>query len=188
MAQQLNYAAPKSYTQVTQEPHKLFHSRGVLNGWKGDRLFRIYVKDGRLYFIKVGGSRNQQAAMGAQLGLLGILLGYWLQKRDQKKTDQLLSDIHAVAPEQLMGVDKENRVFEFRELTDIAIEPASVWSGAKCGRVIFRDPRGKKRGFILEDVANAQAALQHLSEALGGQLKVNAVWDERKQKFVKKPA
>lgn len=188
MAQQLNYAAPKSYTQVTQEPHKVFHSRGVLSGWKGDRLYRIYVKDGRLYFIKVGGSRNQQAAMGAQLGLLGILLGYWLQKRDQKKTDQLLSDIHAVAPEQLVGTDKENCAFEQRQLSEISIEPASAWSGAKCGRLFFRDPRGKKRRFIFEDVANAQAALQCLSEAMSGQLKVNAVWDERKQKFVKKPA
>jgi hypothetical protein len=188
MAQQLNYAAPKSYTQVTQEPHKVFHGRGDFGAWKGDRLFRIYVKDGRLYFIKVGGSRNQQAAIGAQFGLLGILLGYWLQKRDQKKTDQLLSDIHAVAPEQLLGGDKANCVFEQRELSEICIEPASIWGGAKCGRLFFRDPRGRKRRFILEDVANAQAALQHLSEALGGQLTINAVWDERKQKFVKKPA
>ena len=36
------------------------------------------------------------------------------------------------------------------------------------------------------DAASAQAAERHLSAAMGDRIKVNAVWNEQKQKFVKK--
>lgn len=182
----LNYATPKPFAVVTQDQFSVFHARGVLNKWKGDRLWRVYVKDGKLFFIRVGGSKQQQAALGAQFGLLGMLIGMWLHKRDAKKTEQKLQEIHSVPPEQLIAGEKENLEYEQRQLSEMSIEPSSFWGGAKIGRLVFRDPAGKKRSLMFEDAASAQSAHAHLSGAMGQALKVNATWDDVKAKFIKK--
>src|SRR4051794_21199327 len=76
--------------------------------WRGDNLFRIYPVDSKLYFIRVGGSRQRNAAMGAQLGLLGALIVYFSNKRQEKKTRQTLNDIAGAHPQELLGAHKYN--------------------------------------------------------------------------------
>jgi hypothetical protein len=182
----LNYATPATFAAVAQAPYQVFHARGIMSGWKGDRLWRVYVHDGKFYFIKVGGSRQSQAAVGAQFGLLGALLMLWLRKRDQKKTAQKINEIFTVPPEQLIGQDKESCVFAANELTKMSVEPGSFLAAAKFGRWVFHDPKGKKRSFTFEDLASGRSGMQHLCEACGEKVAINGEWDDVKGKFVKK--
>ena len=71
--------------------------------WKGDHLFRVYPLDGQLYFIRVGGSKTQNAAVGAQFGLLGALFIYFANKREKKKTQSKLNEIAGANPAELLA-------------------------------------------------------------------------------------
>src|SRR4051812_28001198 len=188
MTQPLNleYATPATYANVAQSPYNVFHARGVISAWKGDRLFRVYVHDGKFFFIKVGGSKQQSAAMGAQFGLIGALVAMWLRKREEKKTAQKINEIFTVPPEHLIGQEKESFVVDQGVLTGMSIEPGTFWNSAKWGRWRFHDAKGKKRVFTFEDAASVQSALRHLPEACGANLAINAEWDDAKEKLVKK--
>ena len=68
----LNYATPATFAAVAQAPYNVFHARGIMSGWKGDRLWRVYVHDGKFYFIKVGGSRQHRAAVDMRLDVVRL--------------------------------------------------------------------------------------------------------------------
>ena len=61
------------------EDMNAFNARTNL-AWKGDLLFRIYPMDGKLYFIKVGGSKTANQAVAVQFGLIGILIAHFMRK------------------------------------------------------------------------------------------------------------
>jgi len=153
--------------------------------WHGDLLFRIYPVDGKLYFIKVGGSKRTRNVLAAEFGLIGMLIGYFIGKRQQKKTQERLNSVAGIPPEQLLDGDKVNSVMSVDEISDPALHPGSMWSGGKFGSFRFRDPKGKKRIYIFEDGDNFQLAAQRLGEALGERLTVLGRWDEQKRKVVK---
>src|SRR5439155_1804072 len=107
--------------------------------WKGDKLFRIYPKDGRLYFIKVGGSKVQTQVMFAQFGLLGGLIGYFAAKRQKKKTQEKLNSVAGLSPEELLAMDKLNQVLDISELSEPTLNPRSFWSSSAFGSFSFRN-------------------------------------------------
>src|SRR5213080_4665071 len=100
MAIQLNYQGSAGL-----EDMDAFNARTTTT-WKGDMLFRIYPKDGRLYFIKVGGAKMQTTVMFAQFGLLGGLIGYFVAKRRKKQTQEKLNSVAGLSPEELLALDK----------------------------------------------------------------------------------
>jgi hypothetical protein len=153
--------------------------------WKGDLLFRIYAMDGKIYFIKVGGSKTANQAVAVQFGLIGILIAHFMGKSQEKKTKERLYAVAGVSPEELLAGDKVNSVMSIDEISEPTIQGGSMWSGGKFGSFRFRDAKGKKRVYTFEDGDNFQLAVRRLGEVLGERLTVLGKWDEQKGKVVK---
>src|SRR5947207_9427282 len=56
--------------------------------WSGEHLFRIYLTPEFVYFIRIGGARNQEQVMYLQFGLIGALIGHFMAKSRRKKEEQ----------------------------------------------------------------------------------------------------
>ncbi|HEX8522487.1 MAG TPA: hypothetical protein VF669_09550 [Tepidisphaeraceae bacterium] len=154
-------------------------------GLKGDLLFRIYLTSEAIYFIKVGGSKQQAQVVAAQFGLLGILIGHFLKKRATQKTQEKLNAVAGVAPEQLLAADKVNKVAPVTECTEMCINPRSFLSGARFGTWTFRDAKGKKRTYTFDDADNFLAAVERLSKTFGEKVQVKAQLHPSRKKTIK---
>lgn len=154
--------------------------------WRGDHLFRVYPLDGKLFFIRVGGSRHQNAAVGAQLGLLGALVIYFTNKHKAKKTQQTLNTIAGTHPAGLLASHKLNFVIEGTDVRSSTVMAGGFWHGTSLGRMRLVDGRGKKFTFTFDDVDNLRAAVEKLAAFLGDRLVIDAEWDETKQRYRKK--
>ena len=159
-----------------------FNARTTLP-WKGDLLFRIYPADGKLYFIKVGASKHHNAAI--HFGLIGALYAHFANKRAARRTEELIYNIDAAAPEQLLTMEKVNFAIEVDRITEPTIHPRSFWASKKFGSWTFRGPKGKKRTFTFDDAAGFQGAVARLSEAFGDRLTLKAQWDAAAGKVVR---
>jgi hypothetical protein len=154
--------------------------------WRGDALFRVYPTDGRLYFIRVGGSRHQNAAVGAQFGLLGALVVYFTNKHKAKKTQDLLNTIAGAHPAELMGSHKHNFSLADADVRSAVVKPGGFWSGTSLGRMRLVDAKGKKFNLTFDDADNLRAAVKQLGGFLGDRLVIDAEWDDVKGKYRKK--
>jgi hypothetical protein len=152
--------------------------------WKGEMVFRVYPIDGKLYFIKVGASKNSRQVVAVQFGLIGLLIAHWMGKKAEGQAREKLHAVSGVHPEQLLAEDKLNWSAPVEEITDPALHPASFSTG-RYGTFSYRDARGKKRVFTFEDADNFQAAARRLPAALGEKLTVLGRWDDAKRKVVK---
>ena len=152
--------------------------------WRGDNLFRVYPADGTLYFIRVGGSKQQNAAIGAQFGLIGALAIYFTRKRAKRKEQETLNQIAGSDPRSLLASHKYNFALPAMELAKATILPPAALSGTG-GRVELIGVDGKKRKGSFDDVDNMRAGIEHLSAALGTKLDVRAEFDEAKKKYRK---
>jgi len=153
--------------------------------WKGDLLFRIYEQDGKLYFIKMGGSKRSGRAVAVQFGLLGALIAYFASKHAEKKTKERLNQFAGVPPQELLGMDKVNHLMDVGEITEPALNPGSFWNSNKFGSFSFRNAKRRKTVFTFDDADNFQAAARRLPQMFGDALRVHARWDEQRRKVVK---
>ena len=151
--------------------------------WKGDLLFRVYPTPERIFFIKIGGAKNQQTAM--HFGLIGLIIAHFANKSEAKKTEERLQRMTGLRPALLMKESKDNHILQIHEITEPTINPRSFWTGNKFGSWSFRNAKGKKRVMKFEDASNFREALRWLGEAFGDKLIVKAQWDDTKQKVVK---
>jgi len=153
--------------------------------WKGDQLFRVYPADGHLYFIRVGGSKQKNAAIGAQFGLLGALMMYFAAKREKKKTQEKLNEIAGAHPSELIASHKLNFALPVEHVTSAEFTPRSFLDGATAGRCKVVDVAGKKRSLSFDDADNMRLAIEQLSPVLGERVKMKVQWDAAKQKYRK---
>jgi hypothetical protein len=138
-----------------------------------------------LYFIKIGSAKNANQAVAIQFGLVGALVAHFAAKRAEKQNQAKLNEVAGLPPEQLLAMDKVNRAIDIAQITDPSLEPSSFWSGHRFGSWRFRDERGKKKVFAFEDGDNFQIAARRLPEIFGDRLRVNARWDDSRNKAVK---
>ena len=157
----------------------------VVQTWRGDNLFRCYVVDDSLYFIRVGGSKQRNAAVGAQFGLVGALIIYFKKKRDAKKQQETLNTIAGADPRELIASHKYNFVLPTADVSGALLRPPAWLGGDAKARLTFTLATGKKRQCSFDDVDNAQLAIAQLGAALGSKLDVQASYDEKKKKFRK---
>src|SRR5262245_48180605 len=116
-----------------------------LQQFTGDRKYRVYLRDGEFFFIRIGGQNVAPVAM--QFGLVGALIAAWFQRGD-KTTDQL-AELDQSHPKELLAGHKHNFSLRPSDVVDSSIEPAPILPqhGPCVGRwtVVSRD--GKKWRF-----------------------------------------
>ena len=154
--------------------------------WRGDNLFRVYPLDGKLYFIRVGGSRHQNAAVRAQFGLAGALIVYFTNKHKAIKTQETLNKMAGAHPASLMASHKYNFAVDGAEVRSATVTRGGFWRGTSLGRMKLIDARGKKLHLTFDDADNLSAAVEKLGQVLGDRLVIHAEWDEAKRRYRKK--
>jgi hypothetical protein len=171
----LNYAGPV----VPQRP--AFNARRSW-AWKGDHLFRVYLSTTHLYFVRIGGARNQAAALHG--GLLGALIGMWLNSMAKKKEAKRVMEFEDKSMDELLASHKRNHLIAVADMSDVAIESAGFWGGNKV-RLAFRQ-NGEKKPVrcVLEATSDVDAAIAQLPQLFPG-LRVSVMRKEGKDKYVK---
>ena len=172
-----------SYAGPTVPARPAFNARRVWT-WKGDHLFRIYVTPQHLWFVRIGGGKNSQRAATAQFGLLGALIGHFLQKQAKKKESRNVAINEDKPLPDLIAGHKLNHVLEAAEITDPGIEPRTIFT-ACAARLSFNAAKEKKRVICyLESVDDVSSAIQTLTP-LFPSLRVGVQFNEKKKKYVK---
>ena len=153
--------------------------------WKGDFLFRIYLANDRLFFIKLGTSKRGHQQMAGQFGLIGWIIAHFSSKSAAKKQQQKMYDYANMKPAELLPKDKANHVMLLTEISEPTLEGRSFLSSNKFGAFSFKNAKGKKKVYSFEDGENFQLAEQKLPQIFGEKLNVKGQWDRNKRKVVK---
>ena len=158
---------------------------------RATRVYRVYLRRADLFFIVLadGLSANPET-LTVHFGLLGALIGAMMKKRAKKKNAAATQRMDQTDPEQLLTEHKHSFRLHTSEIREGSIEPRPwiTLEGHQAGhwKLLLRDDRKMK--FQFENNDDMAAALDALSKFLGGSLKVNVEWDEKKKRFKKKKA
>jgi hypothetical protein len=148
---------------------------------------RVYVRGDDLYFINLGGLNPVTRVVAAQFGVIGMLIGWALNKRAKEQAETLLQRADGQDPEFLLRENKASFKVCVPEISEAAIEPPSFLAvhGKQAGRWNFKLRDGKKFRFEFENNDAMKAALDILPALLNATLRVNVEWNEPKEKFQK---
>ncbi len=181
--QSVSGVAPLNYAGVVVPQRPAFNARRSWT-WKGDHLFRVYVTPGRLWFVRIGGSRQTNAAVGAQFGLIGALVTYFVNKHNRSKEAQRVRENEDKGIDELMASHKRNHMLETSQISNAAIEPGGFFSGQLC-RLTFNHAGEKKRVTCrFETADDVTAAISTLTPMLPG-LRVGVEYNEKKKRYRK---
>jgi hypothetical protein len=145
--------------------------------WKGNRPVRIYVADGRVYFIgrKVGGiNPGTAAALGGQFGLIGGLAAGLAGAAKMKSSPDLVDDDDPAPPAQLLAKHADNYALAAPDIVDPRIEAKGkvISFGPNAGRWHFTRKGDEKETVVLfETPDDASNAVYVLAGLLGSRLR-----------------
>ncbi|MEK7269383.1 MAG: hypothetical protein AAB215_00415 [Planctomycetota bacterium] len=150
------------------------------SGWC--RLFRIYVSDGQVYFIRVGGHLASEWEMQKpslhtirHAGLVGILGEVLLRKIIRSRAQRRMAAADRDGPE--MALPRHRHSFKCRfsdfagALFDTRILTSRVGGN---GRWTFATQDQGKQDFRLMTILDRKIAMDTLPKSLGDRLKVRA--------------
>ena len=149
-----------------------------------DALYRVYPADHRLYFIRIGGSKNQAAAV--HFGLIGALFAHFANKKSAKETEALRQQIEGIPPAEMMSLHKKNFFLELDGVEQAEILPRT-WLDRAAGRFKIRERAGKKRNGSFDNADNVSKAINALSGALKDRIIVKVQYNELKNRYDKIP-
>jgi hypothetical protein len=168
-------------TQIPAKPD--FYIRRAIKSTP--QLFQVYFTATNAWFIRVGGTGNADAAL-AMHGLVGALIGWYIQSRRKKKEEQKIAENTAKTLKQMLGEHKTSHVLPLSDISDPSLE-AGNWA-VKKGTVIwkFNQPGEKKRAqCYLHKPEDTEAAMKKLPRVFPG-IRIEVALDERKGKYLKK--
>jgi hypothetical protein len=149
----------------------------IFQVWKGNQPCRIYVADGRVYFIrrKVGGiSPGFAAALGGQFGLIGGLAAGIAGAAKAKTSPDFVDDNDSAPPDQLLAKHADNCAIPASDIVDPRIEPKgkAISFGPNAGRWHFSRRGDEKETVVLfESADDASQAVHLLGSLLGNRLR-----------------
>jgi len=164
-------------------PQIAFNARATFT-WSGDRMYRVYLTNDALYFIRIGGQGGMDVAVAAGFGALGGAALSLMRKRGQTKEEERRAAIDAQGPQALLDAHKHNfRLFP-SDVRESSIEPAAApgWHGPHSGRWLVTTGE-QKLSLQFETPEDMVVALAHLPRLLGDRLRVNVAWSEKKGRF-----
>ena len=161
-----------------------FNARAVFT-WGSDRLYRVYVRDDALYFIRIGG-QGVGTAVAGQFGLVGALVGQAIKKRADAAREAKTAAQDQQDAQDLLAQHKDNFRLLPGEPVTASIEPPAgpAGHGPHVARwlLVWSD---RKWTLQFEQMIDAEMAMAHLPRFFGERLKVNVRWDAGKKKYVK---
>lgn len=135
-------------------------------------VYQTYVSDQRLVAVKTGGQLDGGKAFTAHLGLLGGIIGYFLEKRVQKKRAALRQANEARTLDELLLQDPKNFEVRFEALEKAELQKAGIMVQGKASLVmkpVGQDPI-KLNLQTKESLADAQRLLE---QGLQGRLQTD---------------
>ena len=162
-----------------------FNARATLF-WKADRLYRVYLDAGILYFIRIGGQDlDWVMALSPALGPLGAVIGGRIEQRKSERLERVVAEFDRVPPQVRVLEHRHNLRIPGTEVTASTILPPddSQYHGSHVGRWQFRRTDGAKWKLQFEDPVDLVIALKSLSSLLGNRLQVEAEWAAKIKEF-----
>lgn len=154
-----------------------------------DRLYRVYVERGEMFFIRIGGQSGVAVGVASQFGVVGALVLRSLKKRGDEKLAAKIADLDRQHPSSQLSAHKQNFHAASTAVEHSALEPAATIGahGEHFGRWRLKIRDGKEMLLQFEALEDMKAA-HGLLPALGSVHANNVVWDPAKNRFAKKVA
>ncbi len=154
-----------------------------------DRLYRVYIDRGEIFFIRIGGQGGMALGVASQFGLLGGLVLQGLKKRGNEQLATKTSELDRQHPSSQLSAHKHNFHSAATAIQVSSLEPAALIGshGEHFGRWKLKLRGSKEMLFQLETLDDMRAASEILPR-LGGVHVSNVVWDSAKKKFAKRAA
>ena len=140
-----------------------------------DRMYRVYVSGGELFFIKIGGQPGLGHAVAVQFGLVGALVHRWLEKRAKARLAEELSALDRRDLRSLVPRDKANYRWRVGEIQGSTIDTTTSKlgaHGARVGKWELKTGDGTTHNLQFEDAGEMETAIDALQSLLGGLLRV----------------
>ena len=162
-----------------------FNARATFN-WTSDRYYRLYVRDGTLFFVYIGGPGSMEMAMTGSSGMLGALFLHAAKSRSDHKQQSQLTVLDQQPPQELLSAHKHSFSLAPGDVVSSSIEPASVaMHGLHVGSWILSLLDRQKWTLQFEDLDDMRVALELLPALLGSRLQIHVQWNEQKKRFEK---
>jgi len=108
-------------------------------GWRGEQLYRLLATDERLACLRTGGMVSASGgSVWAHFGLLGALIGYFVEKRAAKKRAAELPTLEQTPIDELLARDAKNN-FELRlaAIDRAALGKPGFFKGAYAAKLVL---------------------------------------------------
>jgi len=164
-----------------------FNARFVSN-FTPDRLYRVTVERGEIYFIKVGGQGGLSLGVTSQFGILGVFIQRLLDRRREEKLAARVDGVDRMHPSSQLSAHKHNLHAAATSIETSSLEPPAKipGHGPHVGRWKLKLRDGKPMLFQLETFDEMRTA-HELLPTLGTSHRTNVVYDANKMKFVPGP-
>lgn len=155
--------------------------------WTPNRLYRVYVLDSELVFIRAGSAGDIAAAAVPHFGLLGALIAALANpaRKNQKRQEEM----NNASLEDLIGDHKHNFRASIDDMEEVSLDPPSYWLAAfhsqavHAGVLRFKQRGGRSVRVAISTMDDMKTAFEALPSVLGDRLTINVAWDERKKRF-----
>jgi hypothetical protein len=150
-----------------------FNARAVFT-FAPDRFYRVELRNGFLYFLRIGGQFDSDRIRGGMPpggGLLPTVMMLAASKALSHKNEkaQLIARDPSQNPEELLSIHPDNFRLTPSEIKKATFRPKKWFPshGPHVGRLIIEQMDGKSQEYQFENDRDMDAAMKHLSQLLG---------------------
>jgi hypothetical protein len=137
-------------------------------------VYQAYVSDQRIVAVKTGGQLDGGKAITMHFGALGALVGYFLEKRVQKKRAALRASFEEKPLDELLLQDPKNFEVRFDGLEGAELKKSKLgFLGGSTAHLILKKIGEKPLELHLQRKEDVAAALGVLERGLQGRLQAD---------------
>src|SRR5262245_50704744 len=168
-----------------------FQARALFT-WTPDRIYRVEVRNGCLYFLRVGGQFDldrggMTAGAVAPLPALLCLAANEALFRKHKQEELIARDPNQ-DPEQLLAIHPHNFKLSPSDIRQVTFLPKKwllSFVRPHFGRLVIEQINGKSQEYHFERQEDVQIAMEQLPILLREKVETRIRWDGCKQAFVR---
>lgn len=164
-----------------------FNARTLAQIFAADRLFRVYLAPGGMFFIRIGGPRHDQLAV--HFGLVGWIISNMTMKHRQRAADERAADLDQASLRDRLEDHKDNFREPYSEIVSSVIQTGTSFltgmSGQHAGRWTLEFENRKTMRLQFDTIDDMRIAVQELPKVLGDAHINRVEWNAKKQKYVK---